>query len=597
MTRGRPKRNATTIPLMDYTGTGNNTQITGTQSSEITDVKKISKEQWPPLSAIKEGMQTPPAMSPLPMIDSAKVTTGNQWENVNASSGKVGLHARNSEANTEDRDEVLYSGPHMLNNKPIIMKLDRITYAKVLIEMDITKELPRAIKVTHPKGREFMQEIVYDWVPEFCHTCMQVGHICKKEEQPTQKIKPKQQKQKQEWQPKANLSNKVEQENVPVKNSEVAMVAGANSNIANPPTRIARGEEEHIWKKATGKSVARSKKKTGADEISMINGFNILVESGLQLTVPRQMGEGSIYGLHTLEDRRYLWRDLADINIRQQGPWLIMGDYNAIRSEEDRLIGNLVQELEVRDFNSFIDDTALVEMRTNGRNFTWTNGHTYSKIDRALVNTEWMLKMPYLEVWVMDLGCSDHSPLNVSFEDNEEKVPKPFKFLNHLVEHKDFLALVSGAWQESNEDNTMKDEQMRSPGQPENMVIVEKDIKMQLEKWLRNKIKNLIRSNEEVIQTKQEIEEKVIGFYKQLLGSATGRLPAINLVIMRDGPLVNRQQQLQLVKAISKEEIYKALLGISDSKAPGCDGFNALFFKKAWPVVGDKITDAVMEFF
>ncbi|XP_075091688.1 uncharacterized protein LOC142171877 [Nicotiana tabacum] len=165
----------------------------------------------------------------------------------------------------------------------------------------------------------------------------------------------------------------------------------------------------------------------------------------------------AFYGLHTLEERRYLWRDLADINIRQKGPWLIMGDYNAIRSGEDRPIGNPVQELEVRDFNSFIDDTALVEMRTNGRNFTWTNGRTYSKIDRALVNAEWMLKMPYLEVWVMDPGCSDHSPLNVSLEDNEEKVPKPFKFLNHVAEHKDFLALVSGAWQGSNEDNTMKD--------------------------------------------------------------------------------------------------------------------------------------------
>ncbi|XP_070039252.1 uncharacterized protein [Nicotiana tomentosiformis] len=159
-----------------------------------------------------------------------------------------------------------------------------------------------------------------------------------------------------------------------------------------------------------------------------------------------------------------------------------MGDYNAIRSGEDRPIGNLVQELEVRDFNSFIDDNALVEMRTNGRNFTWTNGHTYNTIDRALVNAEWMLKMLYLEVWVMDPGCSEHSPLNVSFEDNEEKFPKPFKFLNHLAEHKDFLALVSGAWQGSNEDNTMKDEQMRSPGQLENMVIVENYIKMQLEK-------------------------------------------------------------------------------------------------------------------
>ncbi|XP_009769130.1 uncharacterized protein LOC107815188 [Nicotiana tabacum] len=116
----------------------------------------------------------------------------------------------------EDMDEVLYSGPHMLNNKPIIVKIwsadfdfnkevlqtipvwvkytnlplncwenrslsrissglgihlyadacstqvDRISYVGVLVEMDVTKELPRFIKVTDPNGREFIHEITYD---------------------------------------------------------------------------------------------------------------------------------------------------------------------------------------------------------------------------------------------------------------------------------------------------------------------------------------------------------------------------------------------------------------------------------------------------
>lgn len=63
-----------------------------------------------------------------------------------------------------------------------------------------------------------------------------------------------------------------------------------------------------------------------------------------------------------------------------------MGDYNAIKSVEDRTVGNPVQELEVRDFNKFIEGTGLTEMKTSGRNFKWMNGHTYSKIDIALIN-------------------------------------------------------------------------------------------------------------------------------------------------------------------------------------------------------------------
>ncbi|XP_019242474.1 PREDICTED: uncharacterized protein LOC109222588 [Nicotiana attenuata] len=165
----------------------------------------------------------------------------------------------------------------------------------------------------------------------------------------------------------------------------------------------------------------------------------------------------TVYGLHTVEDRRKLWRDLLQVNSKVLGAWIIMGDFNAIRSREDRPIGNLVQEMEVKDFNKFVEDAILAELRTNGRSFTWTNGHTYSRIDRALVNAEWMLKMPHLGVCVMDSGCSDHSPLSITFEDKEESRPKPFKFLNHLADHKDFIQIVNKAWKESSTYNKMRD--------------------------------------------------------------------------------------------------------------------------------------------
>lgn len=79
------------------------------------------------------------------------------------------------------------------------------------------------------------------------------------------------------------------------------------------------------------------------------------------------------------------------------------------------------------------------------------------------------------------------------------------------------------------------------------------------------------------ITNKDGVEKEVIGFYKRLLGESTRRLPAINLTIMKGGPVLTRKHQLELTKQFTREEVYKALQGIEDSKAPGDDGLNAYF--------------------
>lgn len=156
-----------------------------------------------------------------------------------------------------------------------------------------------------------------------------------------------------------------------------------------------------------------------------------------------------VYGLHKIEHKKCLWSELVRIHLVHQGAWLVMGDYNAIREGEDRPVGNPVQEAEVRDFNEFMTSNGLAELKSNGRRYTWTNGSTYSKIDRAIVNTDWLLSMPQNEVWVMDPHCSDHSPLSIGLDINEEKNAKPFKFLNHLAEHDNFLKIVDEVWRQS----------------------------------------------------------------------------------------------------------------------------------------------------
>ncbi|XP_019255020.1 PREDICTED: uncharacterized protein LOC109233591 [Nicotiana attenuata] len=57
----------------------------------------------------------------------------------------------------------------------------RVSYARMLIEVDVTKPLKEEIRVEDPNGKTFLQSIIYDWKPKFCEKCQTIGHDCKQE--------------------------------------------------------------------------------------------------------------------------------------------------------------------------------------------------------------------------------------------------------------------------------------------------------------------------------------------------------------------------------------------------------------------------------
>lgn len=53
---------------------------------------------------------------------------------------------------------------------------DRLTYARVLVEMRITRELPDFIPVTMPHG-VYKQPVRYEWKSMYCPKCLKLGHL------------------------------------------------------------------------------------------------------------------------------------------------------------------------------------------------------------------------------------------------------------------------------------------------------------------------------------------------------------------------------------------------------------------------------------
>lgn len=107
-----------------------------------------------------------------------------------------------------------------------------------------------------------------------------------------------------------------------------------------------------------------------------------------------------------------------------------MGDFNAVLNEENWLHGTVLQEDKTRDFREFLNDTGMNELQTIGRDYIWTNNHTYSRIDMALVNAAWMNTMTTIIVQIMEPHFSNHSPLKICFIGQEGRGGKPFRFFN-----------------------------------------------------------------------------------------------------------------------------------------------------------------------
>ncbi|XP_060169363.1 uncharacterized protein LOC132600313 [Lycium barbarum] len=160
--------------------------------------------------------------------------------------------------NSADKENILIAGPHLINRRPAIVKpwsatfnfsdeilktipiwvtlpslplncwstnslskiasnlgtpicadectskKQRISYSRLLVEMDVTRAPPQYVKVMDAHGKLFDQFVSYEWWPQFCPSCCQIGHICpeKQAKQPQDKPKAWEEKGKNNGGPK-----------------------------------------------------------------------------------------------------------------------------------------------------------------------------------------------------------------------------------------------------------------------------------------------------------------------------------------------------------------------------------------------------------
>ncbi|KAK4384178.1 putative ribonuclease H protein [Sesamum angolense] len=97
---------------------------------------------------------------------------------------------------------------------------------------------------------------------------------------------------------------------------------------------------------------------------------------------------------------------------------------------------------------------------------------------------------------------------------------------------------------------------------------------------------------------RDEIVDEFVSFYQQLLGGERRR-EFIDLRYLRPWArhVVTPAECLELVQQPTLEEVKDAFFDIAEDKASGPDGYSSGFYKAAWPVIGEEVVKAILEFF
>lgn len=116
--------------------------------------------------------------------------------------------------------------------------------------MDITRPLPKCITVLDPKSGVFEQEVIYDWEPEHCASCLQIGQNCKTmnvQKQPLQVQKGKQPKPMQVWRRSDQVLKIIDKQNVQVQNGSGQTNVGKGSDDKAHVTSNKNKQKDGQW--------------------------------------------------------------------------------------------------------------------------------------------------------------------------------------------------------------------------------------------------------------------------------------------------------------------------------------------------------------
>lgn len=181
--------------------------------------------------------------------------------------------------------------------------------------------------------------------------------------------------------------------------------------------------------------------------------FHIILATVINNVTSQKFGLICIYGDPYHRQTTLIWDQVAafvydNCNL----PMLCIGDMNDLLYGMDKNSPN-INRPRMNLFRSLVKNCGFFDLGYSGPAYTWTNKHfsskpTYERLDRCLVNAEWCVDYPILNVYNVPIihSLSDHAAILLSTDGPIRRIKRCFKFENWWLKEQDFQAHAKSAW-------------------------------------------------------------------------------------------------------------------------------------------------------
>ncbi|GJV92190.1 RNA-directed DNA polymerase, eukaryota, reverse transcriptase zinc-binding domain protein [Tanacetum coccineum] len=294
-----------------------------------------------------------------------------------------------------------------------------------------------------------------------------------------------------------------------------------------------------------------------------------IIETHIKYNNNSKIGE-KVFGkwdfISNSEDNNQGCRIMIGWNPNKIRVWLIaktkQWDFNVSLKVEEHSNGSSTITNEMNEFLEVIKDIEVEDILSSGFHYTWTKSRmnpkckTLKKLDRIMINEDFMEKFPSSHGIFLPYLISDHSPVVL-------KIPKGMK--------------AKIEWLRDGDRNTS---------------FFHKIIKGRKYKGRIMSVCNVKGDRFE----NEKVAEQFVMHFQEFLGKKD-LVTEFPTDLMMFPNKLSSDEAFCLSRDVNEVEVKNDMFDINDAKAPGPDGYTTRFYKSAWSVIGKDVCKAVQEFF